>query len=448
MRRPITLFLASAAIYHSADAASTLAFGPSGLCLSPLTTVQITPVYYSSYFSGATVIDIFGDGNTINVYGPTTIITTATVTGPSMAPSSPAFNIQLQGLNTKDKRAVSYIGFSGGPGDHGVAVGSQTEAAVFEIIASFLISDGDFVETELGAGFLKFEKTFAPPTDHSTWNASMTSVNLFNPAFTTGNGQALFCVASDESIYMELTSEPSFTCTQVTLNAVPGKCIFRCLCTPFTNCLLALSSAGSSTTMSISTTEGSPPTVTSLSGIPSTGTSPTGNSLTGSVAPPPASQTTTTTTTTSPLGSPTGTTTSTTPTSTTTSTITGITTGTMSTATSSPTSATTGITTPPTTSTTQTPQPLPSSQYNTIAYTLPVSSGAPPPTTGVVTVKSTGGYTAGGDPGTPFTVATVGTDGITSTVVIVSPTISLGEGLPTGSAPVVSFPRYASVIYA
>src|SRR5271155_3736551 len=252
MRRPITLFLASAAIYHSADAASTLAFGPSGLCPGPLTTVKIVPVYYSSYFPGETVIDIFGDGNTINVYGPTTIITAASVTEPPMAPSSPAFNIQLQGLNTKDKRAVSYIGFSGGPGDHGVAVGSQTEAAVFKIVASFLISDGDYVETELGAGFLKFEKTFTPPTDHSTWNANMTSVNLFNSAFTTGNGQALFCVASDESIYMELTSEPSFTCTQVTLNAVPGKCIFRCLRTPFTNCLLALSSAGSSTTTSIS----------------------------------------------------------------------------------------------------------------------------------------------------------------------------------------------------
>lgn len=79
-----------------------------------------------------------------------------------------------------------------------------------------------------------------------------------------------------------------------------------------------------------------------------------------------------------------------------------------------------------------------------MAYTLLVSSGAPPPTTGVVTVKSTVGYTAGGDPGTPFTVATVGTDGVTSTTVIVSPTISLGEGVPTGPAPVVSFPKYVS----
>ena len=269
MRRPITLLLASAAIYHSTDAASTLAFGPSGLCPAPLTTVQITPVYYSSYFAGETVIDIFGDGNTINIYGPTTIITTVSVTAPRLptVPSSPAFNIQLQGLNTKDKRAVSYIGFSGGPGDHGVAVGSQTEAAVFEIIDSFLISDGDFVETELGTGFLKFEKTLTPPTDHSTWNANLTSVNLFNSAFTTGSGQALFCVASDESIYMELTSEPSFTCTQVTLNAVPGKCIFYCLRTLFTNCLLVLNSAGSSTTTSISTAGGSPPTATSSSGI-------------------------------------------------------------------------------------------------------------------------------------------------------------------------------------
>jgi hypothetical protein len=400
------------------------------------------------------VIDIFGDGNTINVYGPTTIITTVSVTvtvaGSPTVPSSPAFNIQLQGLNTKDKRAVSYIGFSGGLGDHGVAVGSQTEAAVFEIIDGFLTSDGDFIETELGAGFLKFEKTLIPPTDHSTWNANLTSVNLFNSAFTIGSGQALFCVASDESIYMELTSEPSFTCTQVTLNAVPGKCIFHCLRMLFTNCLLALNSAGSSTTMSISTAGGSSLTVTLSSGIPSTGTSPTGNSLTGPATLPPASQTTTTTTTTtttSPLGNPTETTTSTTSTCTTASTMTGITTSTMSTAASSPTSAMTGITTPPTTSTTQTPQPPPSSEYNTIAYTIPVSSGAPPPTTGVVTVKSTGGYTAGGDPGTPFTVATVGTNGITSTVVIVSPTISLGEGLPTGSAPVVSFPRYASAIY-
>src|ERR1700722_12078618 len=107
MRLPITLFLASAAIYRSADAASTLAFGPSGLCPGPLTTIEIVPVYYSSYFLGETVIDIFGDGNTINVYGPTTIITTVsvTVTGSPMAPSSPAFNIKLQNLNNKKKLA-------------------------------------------------------------------------------------------------------------------------------------------------------------------------------------------------------------------------------------------------------------------------------------------------------------------------------------------------------
>jgi hypothetical protein len=228
MRRLITLLLASATIYHSVDATSTLAFGPSGLCPAPLTTVEIVPVYYSSYFLGETVIDIFGDGNTINVYGPTTIITTTlvtTTTSPT-APSSPAFNIQLQGLNTKEKRTANYLGFSGGPGDHGVAVGLQTAAAVFEIIDGFLVSDGSFVETELGVGFLKFEKTFVPPTDHSTWSANLTSVNLFNSAFTVGSGQALFCVASDDSIYMELTSEPSFTCTQVTLYAVPGKCTF------------------------------------------------------------------------------------------------------------------------------------------------------------------------------------------------------------------------------
>ena len=230
MRCPLTLVLASAAIHHSANADSTLAFGPSGVCpATPLTTVEILPVYYSNYFPGETAIDVFGDGNTINIYGPTTIITTGTVTvtGSPTAPSSPGFNIQIQGLNTKAKRAVSYIGFSGGPSDHGIAVGPQTEAAVFEIIDSFLISDGDFIETELGAGFLKFQKTLTPPTDHSTWNANITSVEVINPAFTTGNGQALFCVASDESIYIELTSEPSFTCKQVTLSAVPGKAVLQ-----------------------------------------------------------------------------------------------------------------------------------------------------------------------------------------------------------------------------
>jgi hypothetical protein len=228
MRRPISLVLASAAIHHSASAASTLAYGPSGICPAPpVTTVEIIPVYYSSYFPGETVIDFFGNGNTLNIYGPTTIITTATVTVTSLptAPSSPGFNIQIQGLNTKDKRAVSYIGFSGTPNDHGIAVGSQTQAAVFEIIDNFLISDGDFIETALGIGFLEFQKMFTPPTDNSIWTADTTSVELINSAFSTGNGQALFCMGSDESIYMELTSEPPFTCTQVTLSAVPGKAV-------------------------------------------------------------------------------------------------------------------------------------------------------------------------------------------------------------------------------
>jgi hypothetical protein len=228
MRRPIALFLASAAIHHSANAASALVSGPSGVCPAPpVTTVEIIPVYYSSYFAAETAIDILGNGNTINVYGPTTIVTTVTVTvtGSTSTPSSPGFNIQLQGLNTKDKRAATYIGFSGGPSDHGIAVASQTEAAVFEIIDSFLISNGDFIETELGVGFLQFQKAFTPPTDQSIWTANTTSVELINPAFSSGNGQALFCVASDESIYVELTLEPSFTCTQVTLSAVAGKLV-------------------------------------------------------------------------------------------------------------------------------------------------------------------------------------------------------------------------------
>jgi hypothetical protein len=194
-----------------------------------VTTIEIIPVYYSSYFPGETVIDIFGNGNNLNIYGPTTIITTATATvtviGPPTTPSSPGFNIQIQGLSSKDKRGASYIGFSGGSDDHGIAVGSQAQAAVFEIIDTFLISDGDFIETALGVGFLKFQKTFTPPTDHSIWTANTTSVELTSPSFSTGNGQALFCVASDESIYVELTSEPSFTCTQVALSAIPGKAI-------------------------------------------------------------------------------------------------------------------------------------------------------------------------------------------------------------------------------
>lgn len=235
MRRPISLFVASAAILRSANTASTLAYGPSGVCPTPpVTTVEIIPVYYSSYFPGETVIDLFGSGNTLNIYGPTIIITTTTVTVTSLptVSSSPSFNIQIQGLNTKDKRAVSYIGFSGGPTDHGVAVGSQTQAAVFEITKNFLMSDGDFIETALGIGFLEFQKTFTPPIDGSIWTANTTSVGLENPTFSTGNGQALFCVAADESVYVELTSEPSFACTQVTLSAVPGKAVLPMALSP------------------------------------------------------------------------------------------------------------------------------------------------------------------------------------------------------------------------
>jgi hypothetical protein len=228
MRRSILLFLASTAIHCSTNAQSTLAIGPSGICSAPpVTTVKIIPTYYSNYFPSETVIDIFGNGDTVNIYGPTTIITTATVTVTNVpaVPSSPGFNILIQGLNTKDKRAVSYIGFSGMPNDHGIAVGSQAQAAIFEIIDGFLISDGYFIGTALGVGYLQFQKTFTPPTDHSIWVANMTAIELINPAFSTGNGQALFCVASDESVYVELTSEPPFTCTPVILTAVPGKVV-------------------------------------------------------------------------------------------------------------------------------------------------------------------------------------------------------------------------------
>jgi hypothetical protein len=228
MRRSILLFLASTAIHCSTNAQSTLAIGPSGICSAPpVTTVEIIPAYYSSYFPSETVIDFFGNGDAVNIYGPTTIITTATVTVTSVpaVPSSPGFSILIQELNTKDKRAVSYIGFSGAPNDHGIAVGSQAQAAIFEIIDGFLISDGYFIGTALGVGDLQFQKTSTPPTDHSIWVANMTAIELINPAFSTGNGQALFCVASDESVYVELTSEPPFTCTPVILTAVPGKVV-------------------------------------------------------------------------------------------------------------------------------------------------------------------------------------------------------------------------------
>lgn len=145
------------------------------------------------------------NGDTLNIYGPTTVITTATLTVTKLpTPSSPGFNIQIQGLNTKAKRAVSYIGFSGGPNDHGIAVGSQNLATVFQILDASLISDGEFIETALGIGFLQFQKTFTAPTDNSIWFANTTSLELTNPAFSTGNGQARFCVAPDDSVYVEL----------------------------------------------------------------------------------------------------------------------------------------------------------------------------------------------------------------------------------------------------
>lgn len=224
------LFFASARTLHSVIAASTVAYGPTGVCLPPsVTTVEvIQPYVYSTVIAEgvSTQINIFGNSDTVNYYGPSTIISTTTSTITTTVGASPtgttgaAFNILVQSTNSKGKRAASYLGFSG---NNGIVVGSQAEAALFDIVNGYLMFGLEFITTASNSGAQDFIKQASQPVSQGAWAVNSNTVEFSNPAFTLGNGEALFCVDANEDLLVEFTSKPSFICTEVTLIAQTGK---------------------------------------------------------------------------------------------------------------------------------------------------------------------------------------------------------------------------------
>ena len=234
MRRQFTLFLASARALNLVHAATTLAYGPSGSCPAPATTevVSVIPIYYSTVISEgiSTQINVFGNEDTVNIYaGPTTVVSTSTTTVTStftaiptngLGNTTPQFYISAQDTSSKGKRAVSYIGFAG---NDGILVNSLSDAGLFQLVNGFLMFGTEFVTAGTGAGAGNFMKNMTTPTLPGTWSTNNGVVEFNSAAFTIGGGEALFCVASDEDVFIELTSAPSFTCAELILETQAGK---------------------------------------------------------------------------------------------------------------------------------------------------------------------------------------------------------------------------------
>ncbi len=192
------------------------------------------PIYYSTVIEEgiSTQINVFGNGDSVNIYnGPTTVVSVSTTTITSTYTAVPTnglgnasshFYISAADTSSKGKRATSYVGFAG---NDGILVNSLSEAGIFQIVNDLLVFGSEFITAGAGAGAGagNFMKNMTMPTLPGTWSVNNGIVEFNNAAFTTGGGEALFCVASDEDIFIELTSAPSFTCTEVTLETQAGR---------------------------------------------------------------------------------------------------------------------------------------------------------------------------------------------------------------------------------
>jgi hypothetical protein len=108
------------------------------------------------------------------------------------------------------KRNIYYVAFSG---DSGILVPAQSEAAPFELINGYLMTDGGFIGAESSTGYSIFEK-FSSQSEHTRgWSFDGNSV---------GFGNSTFCEASDGTVYIVLTTSPFFACIGIAPVAVPG----------------------------------------------------------------------------------------------------------------------------------------------------------------------------------------------------------------------------------
>ncbi|KAL2425532.1 hypothetical protein ABEF91_008153 [Exophiala dermatitidis] len=129
MRPTSSLFLQSLALRFAVangQALQTLTYGPAGPCPAPLvTSVIVQPVYYSSFFQSASqIVNVFGNGETINIgnapttyiqntYITTTIISTVTTTnatssGPLVGPGSASTTGSSSGPSGTITTSASY----------------------------------------------------------------------------------------------------------------------------------------------------------------------------------------------------------------------------------------------------------------------------------------------------------------------------------------------------
>jgi len=140
-----------------------------------------------------------------------TTTTTTTTTTPSSSPSdSASFYITVNTGSKYHKRASRYVGF--GSGGDGVIVDDVSQAALFKLVSGYLMSGGLYVDVDLSQAYVVFSLVSTLPAKSAQWSISGGVLTIV----ATIDG---FCVNPDDStLFIVISSEPSFTCNAVTFN--------------------------------------------------------------------------------------------------------------------------------------------------------------------------------------------------------------------------------------
>lgn len=158
---------------------------------------------------------------TITSFTTTTAVTTtsapATTTSIVAIPVDP--NNFVIGVNTATKyrkRALRYIKISG-DGD-AVLTTDKTEASKFELVGGYLKSGGLFVDADTTQPWLSFSLTATSNANTSQFTiGSDGSITLVAPNIG-------FCVAADNSVFIQFTANTPFLCVEIALVAeVPNR---------------------------------------------------------------------------------------------------------------------------------------------------------------------------------------------------------------------------------
>ncbi|KAL2432681.1 hypothetical protein ABEF95_014464 [Exophiala dermatitidis] len=145
--------------------------------------------------------------------------TTSTTTSVVASPTDASFTIRIF---TQDgilqKRAYHYVTFDN---DTAVIVDDVRDAALFNLVNGYLISDNKFAGVSNATGYQVLQKYDQPVNVSAGWFMdSDRGIAIQSPLFTASDGTAGFCALPNGTVVMEITDSPE-ACSDADLAALP-----------------------------------------------------------------------------------------------------------------------------------------------------------------------------------------------------------------------------------